>query len=97
MRADSRILPLNTDAWRKDASFDTAKLKTALPFAERARIIANLRLVQELHTCLNNTGWLAYDTLADGLSPLQLLHPRQIMLDVAPLDKAIQLQKDGDL
>lgn len=85
----------------KTGSFPDAKLKAALPHAERARIAHMVRLIQELHDRLKKAGWLRYDTLADGLSPLQLLHPRQIMLDVAPLDKAIQaakrLQKDGDL
>lgn len=60
-----------------------------------------VRLMQELHLRLNSAGWLRFDTLADGVSPLSLLYTRQVMLDVAPLGKAVdaatKIKKEGDM
>lgn len=85
----------------KEEPFDSAKLKAALPIADRARIAANLRIISELHTRLNAAGWLDFDTLADGLSPMHLLYTRQAMQDVAPLASAVESskrsKKEGDM
>lgn len=60
-----------------------------------------VRLIQELHVRLNGAGWLQFDTLADGVSPMSLLQTRQMMLDVAPLSKAVdtakKIKKEGDM
>lgn len=54
-----------------------------------------------MHTDLNKAGWLQFDTLADGLSPLHLLYYRQEMHDVAPLASAVEaaqrIKKEGDM
>lgn len=100
--SDDRLFP--DDCFQtvaNEGSFDLPRLKAALPFAERARIAANLRVVQDLHKRLNDAGWLQYDTLADGLTPLHLLYTRQAMHDVPPLDKAVgtckRIKKEGDM
>lgn len=76
-------------------------MKAALPHADRAKIASNLRIVQELHSCLNAAGWLQFDSLADGQSPLHLLYTRQTMLDVPPLKAAVEaakrLKREGDV
>lgn len=100
--ADSRLLPPSSiQDPTKEGSFNATKLKAALPFAERARIASNLRVIDELHVRLNAVGWLQYDTLADGLSPMHLLYYRKEMHDVAPLAAAVEaaqrIKKEGDM
>lgn len=60
-----------------------------------------VRLVQQAHWILNCLGRLRYDTLADGQSPIHLLDSRKMLLDVRPLDKAVEaakaIKKEGDL
>lgn len=76
-----------------EGSIDAAALQAALPYSEHARIACNLRLLQELHSCLYLAGWLNYDTLADGMSPMHMLNTRRAMFDVTPLNEAVKTAK----
>lgn len=96
MLADRRFLTSISTG----GNLDGEKLRAALPHAERARIAHMLRLLQQIHYCLNATGRLEYDTLADGQSPVHYLESRKLLYDVRPLDKAVEvakrLKKEGD-
>lgn len=94
---DDRCLP----SISRDGSFDKVKLKAGLPRAERTRMAVMVRLLNSLHTILNIVGRLEYTSLVDGQSPFILLKTRQTLLDVPPLDKAIEaakrFKKEGDV
>lgn len=75
---------------QEEPTYDMDKLKTALPFAERARLASNLRLINELHMRAHKTGLLPAHTLNHGINPVTLLDSRKIMFDVVPLARAIE-------
>lgn len=78
---------------QEEPAFDLDKLRTALPFAERARLASNLRLINELHMWAHKTGLLPATSLNHGINPVALLENRKIMFDVVPLSKAIESGK----